>query len=944
MERGSTTDRPRVATSPALLLRRPSDESGEPTREQPKSSPVARNLWRMYLEVGLALSVIYFLVPIGLDHHMVFDVIGWSSIGAIIYGVRRNRPSNPLPWYLFALGEFGFVSGDMIRAYYETGLQVPAPFPGFADIGYVLGYPALVAGLFLLVRSRKSKDRADMIDAMIIVTSAGVLFWVYLIEPQTHLEGVGTLGVGLSMFYPLMDLLLLAVAARLMFSPGGRPTSFYLLCGSLLALLGADIFYTLGLLEGTYETGALLDWGYLASYLFWGAAALHPSMTGLSKPVPRRQLGISTQRLLLLAAASLLAPCVRIFENLRGDDLPPFSTVVPTVILFILVLVRMSGLVQMLSAALERHQEAERRRRQSEARFGSLVEHASDVVAVVDEDGEINFQSPSVGRVLGYGQGELLGRPLTDLIHEQDRPATLAVLEEVVGRRGSEQPTPVQFRCQHRDGSWLSLETTFTNLLEDPTVGGVVLNARDVTQQAALQAQLAHQAFHDPLTDLANRALFRDRVEHALDRRSSPEHSIAVLFLDIDDFKTVNDSLGHSAGDQLLVELGERIQDCSRAGDTAARLGGDEFAVLLEDPKDAERVSARISEALAAPFVINEKEVFVTVSVGISISELAQGGADDLLRNADAAMYVAKSHGKGRSTVFRPAMHQRALQRLDLEAELRRAIERDEFRLHYQPLVELDSGRISGFEALVRWTHPERGLLGPAEFISAAEDTGLIRPIGRFVIHEAARQARAWDAKYRQQPLSMSINLSAQELSAKDLLGEIQRAIAESGLDPATFVFEMTERVLMSDTEATMAKLEEFKRLGVRLAVDDFGTGYSSLSYLRQFPIDSIKIAKPFLDEIPQGDQETALVRGIVDLGHNLDLQVVAEGVERREQWDALREMGCDLVQGFLLARPRGAERIEQLIEDVRQGARSPAQQFASLLPEGSLGLGPAVA
>jgi EAL domain-containing protein (putative c-di-GMP-specific phosphodiesterase class I) len=289
-------------------------------------------------------------------------------------------------------------------------------------------------------------------------------------------------------------------------------------------------------------------------------------------------------------------------------------------------------------------------------------------------------------------------------------------------------------------------------------------------------------------------------------------------------------------------------------------------------------------------------------------------------------------------------MHQRALQRLDLEAELRRAIERDEFRLHYQPLVELDSGRISGFEALVRWTHPERGLLGPAEFISAAEDTGLIRPIGRFVVHEAARQARVWEAKYRQQPLSMSINLSAQELSAKDLLGEIRRAIAESGLDPATFVFEMTERVLMSDTEATMAKLEEFKRLGVRLAVDDFGTGYSSLSYLRQFPIDSIKIAKPFLDEIPQGDQETALVRGIVDLGHNLDLQVVAEGVERREQWDALREMGCDLVQGFLLARPRGAERIEQLIEDVRQGARSPAQQFASLLPEGSLGLGPAVA
>ncbi len=712
---------------------------------------------------------------------------------------------------------------------------------------------------------------------------------------------------------------------------------------SILALLGADIFYSLGLLNGTYHTGDFLDWGYLVSYLAWAAAALHPSMRSVSQSWPRPELHISRQRLILLAAAALLAPAVRILSVLGGKDLPPLTTVVPTVIIFVLVMTRMFGLVDMLTRALARYQEAERRRQQSEARFGSLVEHASDVVAVVNEDSEITFQSPSVMRVLGYQRGALVGTQIEELIHEDDRAATLTILEEVIDSRGP-TPTPVQFRCRHRDGTWIDVETTFTNLLDDPTVGGVVLNARDVTEQVALQGQLTHQAFHDPLTDLANRALFRDRVEHTLDRRPSPEHSIAVLFLDIDDFKTVNDSLGHSAGDKLLVELAERIRSSARAGDTAARLGGDEFAVLLEDPKDAEAVATRISGALGDPFVIDDKEVFVTVSVGISISELAHGGADELLRNADAAMYVAKSRGKGRSIVFHPAMHQRALRRLDLEAELRRAIDRQEFRLHYQPLVKLDSGEIVGFEALVRWVHPERGLIGPAEFISVAEDTGLIRPIGRWVVHEATRQVSMWQAKYGQQRLGMSINLSAQELSARGLIDDIRHALAESGVDPATIVFEMTEGVLMTDTKATIAKLDELKRLGVRLAVDDFGTGFSSLSYLRGFPIDSIKIAKPFLDGIPEGEQETALVRGIVELGHNLELEVVAEGVERTEQWDTLRDMGCDVVQGYLLARPQGTERIEQLVADIRHRASGPANGLAVLTPAGSADLGPAVA
>ena len=547
-------------------------------------------------------------------------------------------------------------------------------------------------------------------------------------------------------------------------------------------------------------------------------------------------------------------------------------------------------------------------------------------------------------RGLGFRNDELLEKPLLELIHESDRAATLAVLEEVCAHP-TDRHTSVQFRCRHRTGGWREVETTFTNLLADPTVGGVVLNARDVTEQVALQQRLSHQAFHDPLTDLANRTLFRDRVEHALDRRERLDKSIAVLFLDIDNFKTINDSLGHSVGDQLLIGVADRLRSCVRPGDTAARLGGDEFAILLEDPGSADVVADRIREALSTQFEIDGKELFVTASIGISVSQLSQGVADELLRNADAAMYVAKSRGKGRSIVFRPDMHLRALKRLDLESELRRAIARDEFRLHYQPLVQPGTGRIAGFEALVRWTHPERGLVGPDEFIQIAEDTGLIRPIGRWVMRHAAIQASLWQSKYQQQRLTMSVNLSPQELVSAEIVHEIGRALAESGLDPTTVVIEMTERVLMSDTDATNAKLGELKALGVLLSVDDFGTGYSSLSYLRGFPIDAIKIARPFLDGIPAGEQDTALVRGMIELGHNLGLQVVAEGVERVEQWDALRDMGCDLAQGYFLARPQGPERIEKLLDGIRlEGALKPSDKLDLVGAGGVLGVGPASA
>jgi diguanylate cyclase (GGDEF)-like protein/PAS domain S-box-containing protein len=875
-----------------------------------------------YLALGAVAAAIYFFPHKALGHHSLYDGIGLSSVAISVYGTRRNRPSNALAWYLFALGQFAFVSGDIIRAYYEIVVGGSAPFPGFSDIAYVAAYPILALSLILLMRSReRSSDRANLIDVLIVVTSMGLLSWVYLIEPQTH-QGLGWLGLTISIAYPLFDLLLVGVAARLMLSGGVRHASYYLLCGSLLSLLAADTFYTVGLLDGTYHTGSPVDAGYLASYLLWGAAALHPSMRRLTQRSAPQTIKITRARLIFLTGVTLLAPLVRLFATLDQNDLPPMTTVVPTVILFLLVMARMSGLVQNLTAALRRHEEAERRRRQSEARFGSLVEHASDIVMVMDGAGEVIYQSPSVTRVLGYGSRELLKRPFIELIHEHDRELALAIIGETADRPSSE-PACIEFRCEHHDGSWRHVETTFTNLLADPTVGGIVLNARDVTEQVELQAQLTHQAFHDPLTDLANRVLFRERVEHSLSRRSPADRSIAVLFLDIDDFKRVNDSLGHSAGDKLLVQFAHRLSGCIRQGDTAARLGGDEFAVLLDKPEDAEAVATRLKEVLTSAFVVDSTEVFVTVSIGISINDGPHAEADELLRNADAAMYAAKRDGKAKHVIFRPQMHHVALKRLELEGQLRRAIEREEFRVHYQPIVAMDPRRVTGFEALVRWAHPERGLLGPGEFISLAEESGLIRAIGRLVFAEATRQAQRWQHQFGDPRLTMNVNVSAPEFASPELVSEVRRAIADSGIDPTRLRLEMTESVLMSDTESTMSRLKDLKDLGVRLAVDDFGTGFSSFAYLRRYPIDELKIAKPFLDKIPQDAQETALVRGILELAHSINLKVVAEGVERTEQWRALLEMGCDLVQGYLIARPQGPERMSKLMDRLNASERT---------------------
>jgi diguanylate cyclase (GGDEF)-like protein/PAS domain S-box-containing protein len=549
--------------------------------------------------------------------------------------------------------------------------------------------------------------------------------------------------------------------------------------------------------------------------------------------------------------------------------------------------------------------------RASEERFRALVQHAADVILVLEVDGTVRHASPAVQTVLGYDPDRLVGSATWAVIHEADVQSAQAFHAELLDHRGGSRS--IELRWQHRDGSWRWFEVKGTNLLHQAGVRGIVLNARDISRHKSLEAQLVQRALHDQLTGLPNRMLFMDRLEQALERSARRGKSAAVLFLDLDRFKLVNDNLGHDHGDQLLVQVAERLRTCLRRVDTIARIGGDEFTVLLEDvgsAGDAALVSERIIEAFRASFRIVNEEIFVGASIGIALGGRDQGTtAQGLLRNADIAMYRAKSNGRACFEVFKSSMRETVKGRLKMETELRRALDRGELRLHYQPQVDLRTARIVGLEALVRWEHPERGLVPPGSFIPIAEETGLILPIGRWVLETACRQASVWRADSEiGLDLVMAVNLSPRQFRHPRLVQDVGQVLAESGLDASGLEVEITEGTAMGDADATVKTLEHLKSIGIRLAIDDFGTGYSSLGYLKRFPIDVLKVDRSFVAGLPANRGDAAIVRAVVGLSRALGLKAVAEGVETPEQLAELRGLGCDQGQGYLFGRPTATE------------------------------------
>jgi diguanylate cyclase (GGDEF)-like protein/PAS domain S-box-containing protein len=582
------------------------------------------------------------------------------------------------------------------------------------------------------------------------------------------------------------------------------------------------------------------------------------------------------------------------------------------------------SLAHQVALALSSAELAEEVHRQaSEARFSTLVQNSSDLITVLDADNIVLYQSPSVERVLGYTVEEVTGRPFEQLLHPDEQGRLLRRLTD--GARANNRAEVIDCMLAHKDGSLRHFEILHADLRDDSAVGGIVLNGRDVSERKAFEEQLAHQAFHDPVTHLANRALFNERVRHAVARTLREGVGMAVLFVDLDDFKTVNDSLGHAVGDQVLLEVAQRISGSVRAADTAARFGGDEFAILLEDVHDlqaAVETAERILESVSRPLELGGNHLSVRASLGISVAEAGHPtDADELIRNADAAMYIAKGDGKGGYRIFEPAMHDRVVARLALRADLQRALERQEFELHYQPLVRLEDGAVSGVEALLRWRHPTRGLIPPGDFIPFAEESGLIVDIGRWVLREGCRQARVLRERVTE-PVTptIGINLSVKQLFHPDIVDDVAAVLSESGLEPEALTLEITESVMMTDTELAVSRLNELRALGVRLAMDDFGTGYSSLASLSMFPLDILKMDRSLL-AAGAAPVTSGLASAVLSLGETFDLEVVAEGIEYPEQSATLRELGCDIGQGFYFARPMEPERLLSFLGDRPDGA-----------------------
>ncbi|HEU4700356.1 MAG TPA: EAL domain-containing protein [Gemmatimonadales bacterium] len=849
---------------------------------------------------------------------------------------RRTR----LAWGVLAAALVCLGGGNAASAvYYATGLR--EWIGRLAEALSLLYFPAFLVGLLRFPQPRRTTREwlAFYFDAAVVAVSGAVLVWFYVLQPAMTTRPLDLARTLVTIAYPMGDLVLILGVSSLWTrrAGGADPVLRFLGLGLFCNLIG-DVMYAYQTQAGSFFRGSSLELLWMAGCCLIGVSAWWQHHEGRAAWRPRGLAGSAS-------AAGLAAGAPAAGPPTASTSLVPLVAIGSCYTLLVLVAVELdiqalTGLVlggvaltgivlarQVATVREDLRLQRETSARENEARFRALVQHASDVITILDPDSTVRFASPAVARVFGLEPAELLGTRLIDRVHPEDMGGVLVFLDEVT--RQAEAAVAGSWRMRHADGGWLSMENSGTNLLDEPTVGGLVVNMRDVTERWALEEQLMHQAFHDPLTHLANRALFLDRVSHALTRAPRRQYAVAVLFIDLDNFKNVNDSLGHAMGDRLLVDAAARLGRCVRQGDTIARLGGDEFAILVEDADhlpDIVQVAERVTAALAQPFPLDGKEVFVSASIGIA-SHTGEESTDDLLRNADVAMYIAKTRGKGRYEIFEPHMHAAALERLELEADLRRAVERSEFSLMYQPIVQLTNGRLVGVEALLRWDHPVRGAVEPTTFVPILEETGLIVPVERWVLQEATRQARQWQEEAPDaEALTVTVNVSGRHLQDPTLIDDVETALAMTGLDPKLLVLEITESMLMDHDELTLQKLQRLRGWGVALAIDDFGTGYSSLSYLQRFPVDILKIDKSFVDALGGRSDRPVLARAIIALGDTLRLKTVAEGIETAAQSEALKALGCGLGQGFFFARPLPPDEVRR--ELTRQTGWGPPKRM----------------
>ncbi len=1015
--------------------------------------PTGRRTSSVVVAVTLALVGLYAAVSADAVRAVIWMFAGVSATAAILIAVRRQRPADPLPWWLLAAGIGLLANGQAIVLIGDAAVYTDAP--------RLLAYPTLTMAVIAFQRGRIPHDRASLLDALVVTVAAAQVGWLILLEPVIDDPTADVAKVAVTLAYPLGNLLVISVLTRFTFAVIGRRDS----AAGLLALgLGVG---TLSEVGANISDQPLLSVGWLLGAALVVLAARHPGMAARPEVTAEAPLTAAWRFVVLLGLACLVSPLLFLTHPADSEAARAVVVLGGSSLLFVLALLRITTLLDSLRRALMREHvlrgatgalvgAADRAgvrdavltaaiglvdepghrawridgdpggtiaqatddldvatfldlaelallpdnaggvnvlagpsllhatlgvpstqtlllvalpargagrdaaiiatpvaptsytvvalqslastmalalerldvgeimvERRSERRLRLMLQYASDVICILDHDLTIVHVTPAVEPIVGLPAPELLGMNWLEIVVDADQNAARDLVSLAQGGR----PARGEIKLVAEDGHSRHVDVVVTEVIDEDLTGFVV-TCHDVTERFQLEQQLTHEAFHDALTGLANRALFRDRLGHAM-ARSRGSGGYGVLFVDLDDFKTVNDSLGHAAGDALLREMTTRLRSCLRDGDTAARLGGDEFGILLEDVEDDDhcvRIAQRLLETLRVPFDVGDTEVTTGASIGVALGQEGPSTPEDLMRNADLALYDAKNAGKNRYAVFATKMHEAALARLSLTSDLRHAIDRGELVVYYQPLVALDSGEITGLEALVRWNHPDRGMLQPGEFIALAEETGLIVPLGRAVLRTALKAAADWQRGHENhRDLRIAVNVSGRQLQDANIVDDVQAIIDETGIDPTTVVLEITESILLPGDETILDRLNALAAIGVHLYIDDFGTGYSSLSYLQMLPVNGLKLAQEFVGALPGTDSESGLVRTIRDLAETLGLKtVVAEGIERPEQWDSLVSLGYSVGQGFHLALPMPASRVPSFLTGASKAGDTP--------------------
>jgi len=856
----------------------------------------------------------------GVDVTEAIDDFGEAAaalIAAVACAVAalRHRGRMRLAWSMLGASAFAWAAGETVWSLIEIILGQQVPFPSLADVGFLAAVPLAVAGIVLFPGRRRAASRvASLLDGAIIAGALLLISWATVLGTVYLAGSDSTLSMLLGLAYPISDIVIAVMALLLVNrTAGSARLPLLLVVAGLFANLLSDSAFAYLTTANTYGKVQIIDTGWVAGYLLIALGAVRAALsTGPAAQADDRPFGRWT--LVLPYVPVTIAAILAVLKNVSGAP-DPFL-LWDLIIVVGLVMIRQFIVIwdnQTLNQKLEARSVA---LRDSEAHFRSLVQNSGDVVLLADADSKVRFVSTSIDRFFAYSPTELVGQAFTELLHPSDWPAYAAGLKRSL--TASAHPVLVSCRFRHKLGSWTHCEVTITNLLHRSSEPALVLNIRDVTDRKEMEERMAYLATYDPVTSLRNRTAFRKEVDAALER-SLPGCGITVLALDIDDFKVVNDALGQRAGDDLLGMTGGRLGKIVASGDVVARLGADEFAVLMKtvfNEDEPVRLAERIYEHFRAPFRVEEREVVLRLSIGIAAQVEMEDTAENLMRNADIALNAAKAGGKGRWERYQPKQHVAVSDRMELQSDLARALERRQFVLHYQPTVRLGDGAIIGLEALVRWNHPRRGLLSPGAFLALAEETGLVTALQRWVLGQACADGRRWQQTYPMSPpLRVSVNISQRGLAEAGLVADVTEACTAAAFAPDGLILELTEGATLAG-QATVSRLLELHERGVSLALDDFGAHSASLSSLRDLPVDIVKLDHSFVARMATSPTDATVARSVIDLGNALGLITIADGIERADQLGSLRGLNCFAGQGFYLSRPLPAAGIDRLLAE----------------------------